>query len=640
MPHALWLDLVGSDPAPIGSPGDVAYQLFLAVLESHIAEGPEGAPPVLQVDGRGIAILDLQLQSLPSGVRIGLALDSDLNQALTVGPSLARALPDIPELSGYRMTSFSVHSLDTPLKSGRWLPREEHLNARQSLAGHLPWPIRRLIAQYLLAGAAADLAAPDRESLVNAADLVAEAVERPWDGDLTEELGTLLIAACRAEQATGDRRPLTGRGEGDRALAQALLDATRHEHDHPLSGFDDDQMRGHALVHTFMDAHDLRREPPDRFRSPETALRHRHEQVRAVLWAGLRALATMGGPALGSAPTPWVWLASLGSDSIDDTARWFATRDLDDNAQAAHDAELDHDASAKAHMLVQIALRAPHLLAAAPATAAIDDPNVTADPLNHLIHYSALALGADVIERAATTGDARASHTAAALAPILRAIETARDRPQDTQDEIDLLSDLFETIEDMLPEENAPAHSRRRDINALLGPLIRAHHETPNLAFTLARDLITEPAEAAGIAFEFPDGRAADHALTLRILAAAAAVGPELVAAIAADLPALHSDDPRDEPALRNEATNWWNATTNYLHYLHTTIGAVDEIPSCPEPGSALLRYLADRNTATGDLLDDLSTADTVVAVTQVISVVSIWTGDPSLPGQILLTTD
>ncbi|MGW3964231.1 hypothetical protein ACWED2_30755 [Amycolatopsis sp. NPDC005003] len=93
-------------------------------------------------------------------------------------------------------------------------------------------------------------------------------------------------------------RPLTGHGGGDSALAQQLLETVRGEIDQPAIDYDD----------------------ADERRS--------REQLRALLWAGLRVLATLTHDLTDHAPSPWLWLADLECTDLSSAVGVFA--ELDD----------------------------------------------------------------------------------------------------------------------------------------------------------------------------------------------------------------------------------------------------------------------------------------------------------------------
>src|SRR5207248_8500491 len=116
------------------------------------------------------------------------------------------------------------------------------------------------------------------------------------------------------------------------------------------------------------------------------------------------------------------------------------------------------------------------------------------------------------------------------------------------------------------------------------------------------------------------------------ILVAAAALDPAIAGSFAADLPALRSDDPRDEPALRNEINTWWSRTRQILRRQPELLR---EQPLCPSPGAALLRTTTTEDVEQSGTLDNMPTAQAAIAVAQAISAISLAIEDPQFPAEI-----
>jgi hypothetical protein len=223
-----------------------------------------------------------------------------------VGISLAHHVAGTLTVFGWRLTSLRTDMLAAPLAAGMWLPPANQPQARFPVAAHLPEELQHLCSHYLLVAAARRLTNPnDRyQPRVDAADLVAGAIEHPWGRELVSALGGLLVAAARAEAATSIQHPLLGRGSGDPALAQALLDTIRKDQAQPATGYDDDGMRGHVLVDQFTTDHNLTFNRVDTALDPKANEYRSHEQLRSLLWAGIRTLATLGKDTLKQVRSP------------------------------------------------------------------------------------------------------------------------------------------------------------------------------------------------------------------------------------------------------------------------------------------------------------------------------------------------
>ncbi len=620
MPYAVWIELIDPDPRSADEMTQAQRpQLILELIQANRQPEPPRDLAALTEDDPA-NLLDVRVLTSADGARIGVAVDTDhLESSLGTGFDLARRLSGSPALFGWRLESLRAERLSAPRGPGGWLPPDEE-QTRFPVAAHLPGELRELAAHYLLAAAAGGLDDPAGRGrrTVAAADVVAGAVEDPWGRELTGALGALLVAACRAEAALGVRHALVGRGSGDPRLAQALLDTVRLDEALPATGYDEDRMRGHVLLENFMVEQNLLWNRVD---DSGTADGERgRQQLRALLWAGLRALATMGRSTLRHAESPWVWLAELGSDEIDEVARQFAYRDLEAFEEAAENAEDQLHAATHAHLLLRLALRRPDLVDGNFPTAAM---GAFTEPLRHLGFQTLLSLGAATVERTARTPLAESTASAArTVLPALHAIAA---------DEDDAFDDLYDAIDHLLPGTPAPREERRHRTRTFLDLVTSAAAQAGDeQSARIARELLTTPAESACVQADLPDGREIEHALRLRVLATAAGLDPDLAGAIAADLPALRSPDPRDEPALRAEATRWWRTATTAAHRLR------DDAPDlrCPEPGAELLHAMRRPDAAH---LEALPTETVAVAVVQVISALSIAAQEPYLPHEILL---
>lgn len=620
MPYAVWIEL--SDPDPPG-PDDVAHARRPDLVLELIEAGGSGDGPVLDgedepvgVADEPVALLDVRVLTYPEGARVGLAVAAvDLPAALAVGLGVARYLSGTPALFGWRLESISGEKLDAPLEPDVWLPSVDDDRPRFPIAEHLPRELQEPAAQYLLAAAAADVNDPVGRGpwRVDAADLVAGSVEHPWGRELVAALGGLLVAACRAETV---RHPLVGRGGGDTAPAQALLDAVRADHDAPTTGADQDGMRGHLLLEDFAAAHDLQWHRVDPDLHPDLAEQRRRAQLRALLWAGIRSLATLGRDGLAAAETPWVWLADLDSDDVAAVVDHFADRDAQQTAEAAEEAEALLYGATQAHLLMRLALLHPELLAADRITAVRNDLRISTEPLQHLGFHALTSFGSAALERA--TPPPHAAEVAQTVLTALRAVDAEED---------DALDELYAAIEDVLPTRHIADRERQAHTDAFLD-VVTATAAAGEDAARVARELLAFPAELACIVADLPDGGRAEHTLRLRVLAAAAGLDPAVAGEVAADLPGLRGKDPRDEPALHAEASTWWGRAVRAFGDRPDVVERA--AARCPEPGAGLLRRITTAS------LDDLPTPTAVVAVVQAVSALGIAAQKPYLPHEII----
>ncbi|MEV6907209.1 hypothetical protein [Amycolatopsis sp. NPDC051071] len=599
----------------------------------------EDDPPAVDEDeDTGPGLLDMRVLGYPDGAMIGLAVDTEvLEVATTIGASLGRHLADAaPALLGWTTDSLRATKLTSPDPSGDWLPPLRDDGPRFPVAEHLRSDLLEMAAQFLIAGAVRDLHDPTGESrytpeAVDAADLVAgAATQHPWGREVAGDLGTLLIAAGRGEAASGTRRPLIGRGGGDTALAQQLLESVRGEIDEPTIAFDDDRMRGHVLVEEFMERHDLQWNQHND-EDPDAGERRSSDQLRALLWAGLRALATLSHDVTDHARSPWLWLTGLRIDRISPAVGVLAEIDDEHLTVADEDDTEELASAAQAHLIVRAALLYPDLLESEDFTepwSPLSDTTVTAGPLHHIAGEALTALGSDAIQKAASTTKLR--KTADLVLPSLRAIEALQEDNED--DEGDPYNDLFHALEQLLPGPRKKTNRRLRLIRDFLSLLTAAANTASETPAKIASSLTIAPAATACVLLSSDDSDRTEQRLQIHILIAAAALDPTIAGSYAADLPALRSKDPRDEPALRNQVNIWWNRV---LHVIRQQPELLSDQPPCPDPGASLLKTTTD-NTEPSSTLDHLTTAQAAVAVIQAISAISVAHDDPDLPAEIL----
>ncbi|GAB3565343.1 hypothetical protein GCM10027445_10640 [Amycolatopsis endophytica] len=646
MPYAVWLEMTAPEPIADAAAGAQLPGLIVDLLKAgwDVPAVPwldhEDDPSLADEDDTddGPGLLDMRVVGYRDGAMIGLAVDTDvLEIATAIGASLGRHLADAaPALLGWTTESLRAVKLAAPDADGDWLPPLPEDGPRFSVAEHLRDDLLGMAAQFLIAGAVRELHDPTGESrytpeAVDAADLVAGAEQHPWGRELAGELGTLLIAAGRHEAVSGTRRSLTPHGGGDSALAQQLLEAIRAEIDQPAIGYDDDRMRGHVLVEDFMERHDLQWNRRSDDLDDDADERRSREQLRALLWSGLRVLATLTHDLADHAESPWLWLAKLECDDLSPAVGVLAELDDERLAMAAEDDDEELAAAAEAHVLVRAALLRPDLLDGPTLNepgSPFSDITVTAGPLHHVVHHALITLGADAIAKAADVK--KQSRIAGLLLPPLRAIEALRE--DDDGPDGDPYSDLYLVLEHLLPPSGSASQRVRqaRDVLSLITAAAAAQPDTPA---RIARELFLDPAATACVLLSTDDENRTVQRLRSYILIAATALDPAVAGSFAADLPALRSNDPRDEPALRNEINIWWSRTVEVLRRLPALLR---EQPPCPDPGAALFKSaVADEGEPAG-ALDGLPTTHAAIAVAQAISAISIALDDPDFPAEIL----
>ncbi len=505
------------------------------------------------------------------------------------------------------------------------------------MAAHLSFDVLALASQYLVAGAALGLLDPTRRNrhTIDTEDLITGTVaEHPWYRAIPDALEELLVAAARREtQRVATPRRVIGRGGGDRDLAQRLLDTFRADITSPSTGYDDDDgMRGNVLIERFMSDNDLMWDRVDTSASHDADQARRDRQLRLLLWAGIRALATMSHDVDIEDSTPWTFLSDLDGSEIDPVVETFAARDRQRLLYAGAQADDELYAATEAHLLVRAALVRPEVLANPTVRASLRDPAVTAGALQQVACETLLALGADALGAAAAT--AERAEVAATAARVRGALADIEAQPDDA--EHDYLGDIYDILADLLADEDAPPRERERDATTVLETIrLAAQAVGQQRAAAIARGLLTRPALVAGVFANQLSDFDIEHRCRLRILAGAAAVDPGLAGEVAADLPALRSHDPRDKPALHSDVTSWWRRTIAVLaNSSRNSEHPFRDEGHCPKPGVTLLRALPDADGL--DIIEAMDTATAVVAVVQAISALSIMARDRTLPVEIL----
>lgn len=618
----MWLELTAPEPIQDELGQAQLPRLILEVLEEGWeAPAPAGAELPPEEHG-GPGLLDVRVLTHPAGAVIGLAVDTEvLDIALTVGTSLGRHLAgSASALRGWVIEEVRAERRRAPEPSGDWLPSLDDGSPRFAVAQHLPDALQDLAARYLLAAAVRDLHDPTGRTgytrdAVRADDLVAAAaIEDVWCMRIVRELGPLLVAAGRREARSGRRRPLTAHGGGDPDLAAALLDLVRAEIDRPATGHDEDGPRGGALLERFVDDHGLRYGPGggDDL-DPAVEERLGQQRWRTLLWAGLRVLTTLAADLTQHVRTPWLWLAELAGPEVDPVVGELAGRDGTRLTLSDWDDREQLRSAARAHVLVRAALLHPRLLDEAGSNGLdllLSDADVVGGPLHQLVAHVLLSLDADVVADAPAADAALPDGAVAAIVAALRSIELD-DVPHDA----DPFDDLYVAIANLLPGDD------RLDAAVNGGVLKWLAAAAGEDAPVIARQLFTSPGEIACVmlsGFDVEDDD--ERRQRTYVLAEAAAVDPELVAGLAADSPALGSQDPRDEPAFRNEVDLWRRRLAEVVEHL-------DEA-RLPEPAAVLLRDFDDAAAMT--------TAEAAETTLRAVSVVSVATGDRDLPARVL----
>ncbi|MEU4806377.1 hypothetical protein [Actinosynnema sp. NPDC023587] len=225
-------------------------------------------------------------------------------------------------------------------------------------------------------------------------------------------------------------------------------------------------------------------------------------------------------------------------------------------------------------MLARLALLRPDLLDTE-ATADLMGGSSAFEPLHHIGMQVLLSLGSATMEQVVNSSSGPVK---AAAEQVLRAVDAEDD---------DAYDDFHRVLEDLLPAIVKPSAARRAGTRVFLYLLATASRAAGvGAAAEGARYLVDFPAELACVIVGVPDDDTVEHVLQRRVLAAVTALDPTAAGRYAADLPELRSDDPRDEPALRSEATGWWAAPR--LHAASNPSLVEAALEACPGPAATL----------------------------------------------------
>ena len=524
-----------------------------------LGESPDDDAP----DG---AILDYRVLGYPGGAIILVVLDGgDLMQTSVAITGLAQHLTTwSPGLLEYSPDEVSIAKVDEPYDGENWLPQiggedeEESEQPRWHLAELLDDGLQELAAQYLLAQGIRSLWRPtDLVEGQRARDVVLGATEDPWGRELTGALGALLIRAARFENRAGSSASLVVQGSGDPELAADLLRRAR-ETGAPgeTDDWDEDGMRGHVLVERFMADHQL---SWNQARSEESAKDREvrsSRQLKALLWAGLRALATMAMP-LSRLSGPWQLLDQLGGDPL---VSVLAQEEEEQNEEDAEEDLEEVESAAAAHVLVWLAVRHPELLDSQAAGSLADQVTENASALHHVAFEALLMAGAGPL-KAALGSLPPPPRAGAGINDFIAALEVTETAEADGAE--DPYDDMHSALDRVLAE-GAGREKRIRWVLAVTGLAARLTETDANprrdtdeqvsSPLTLTRYLLAMPAMHAAVVLHRHDD---DNAVRARMLSLSAEVAPVAAGDLAAELPDLTGDDPRLEPAAKARAVSW-----------------------------------------------------------------------------------
>lgn len=522
----------------------------------------------------GGSIQDYRVLAYPGGVIICVLLvGGEFEQVALAVAALGRHLTTwSPELLAYSIGEMSVSRYDEPYDADNWLPPFDDVDEQP----RPHWPPEVLLdkdllainARYLLAGAVRSLWEPGRRvgsPAVDPHDIAAGAAEHPWGGAFIQALGTLLIRAARIDARSGARAKLTAQGAGDPALAADLLRKARETApENATEGWTDDDMRGHMLIAKFIEDHELDWNRVREGETPRQTDKRSADQLRQLVWAGLKTLATLSSP-LAHVSNAWELLDGLGDDEV---VALLAELEAERIDEAIAEDQKEMETAAAAHAAVWLAIRRPALLDIEQCRRLIDI--VVGDVTTfHQLVYAALVMAGTGPVRAATDGVDMPAATRAAMRKFVRAQaltnpDDGSSRPSDEEvgDAYDDMhhaleaalnddGDLYGQVRGILTVVGLAAELTSTEVNAHLGK--ERYICTPR---ELARELLERAAEHASVILseEEPDG---DGSVRLNALSVIAQIAPDAAGEMAADFPDLASDDPRDEPAARARARQW-----------------------------------------------------------------------------------
>ncbi|MFD0575088.1 hypothetical protein [Dactylosporangium darangshiense] len=518
------------------------------------------------------AILDYRILGRPGGAIILVVLDgAGLMQTSLAATGLAQHLTTwSPGLLQYAPDEVKISKIDKPYDDENWLPPlDDDATKRPSwhLAELLEDQLQEIAAQYLIAHAIRSLwnpGAPPHQQ--RAWDVVAGAVEPPWGGQLSHALGVLLVRAARFEHQSGSQTKLVVQGEGSPDLAADLLRRARLSASEPETGWTDDEMLGHVLIERFMEEHQLLWNRVVDDEPPEATEERSDRQLRALLWAGLRALATMAAP-LAHLTGPWQVLDTFGDDTI---ISILAQAEEEQNEEDAEEDAAELESAAAAHVLVWLTIRHPGLLDTPAGNALVQRAAQNNSSFHHVIHDALLMAGSGPLTAALAEqpAPARLRLGINAFVAALATTEHAdTDEAADAYDDMNLALErilargtgLAKRIRYLLAVTGLTARLTETDANPRR--TIEGHVSTPQM---LTHYMLLDPAMHATLILHQDINENA--VLRTHILSLAAQVAPIAAGDLAAELPELEGDDPRLEPAARTRALGWIESALQVAH--------------------------------------------------------------------------
>lgn len=514
-------------------------------------------------DGR---ILDYRVLAYPGGAIVLVVLDGgDLLQTSVAVAGLAGHLTTwSPGLLEYSPDEIKISTIDEPYDDTTWLPPLNEDDESESERPH--WRLAELLGRELLDYAAKYLLAQAVRSLRDpthpvdghrARDIVLGSVESPWRTEMVSGLGVLLVQAARVENSSGAFAELLVQGSGAPELAADLLRRSRETGaELETDGWTDDEMRGHVLVESFMKDHDLLWNRVKDDESDDEYEDRSQRQLRALLWAGLRALATMS-YTLRQLSGPWQLLDALGGDDITEILAE-EERDQADKIAAEDDEELE--SSAMALVLFWLAIRNPELLRTSVSESLMVQVADMVEPFHHLFCAISVMTGSGPL-KAAIEEEPPPNGIRADLEDFAAALaRTEADRADDPDDPY---NDMHAALEVVLDEESELTEviCYLLDITTLAARFT-ATSANPNRALEgyvsdplmLTYYLLVEPTLHAAVILHRHDD---DDAVRTRTLSLAASVAPIAAGDMARQFPSLSEDDPRVGPAWRARALRW-----------------------------------------------------------------------------------
>lgn len=557
VPYLGQVTIVGPEPDPS------RRQLLTDTSSAAIAHGRHRDRPERRV-------LEHRVIGHPGGAVITAVLDGeglDFEEVATTFTSVGRHLTtQSPELREYTLRQIEVSKLEQRRGDDDWLPPLDHARADDPPAWPLPDllgdPLQHLAAQYLVAGAVRSVweSGKQVDYPVFAARVAAlGAADRFWQTEITTALGAMLIQAARLERAEDQDHAYLFVVEGaSRTATDDLVRRARlTANDGETSGFTDDRTRGRLLMESFGETNQVNQ-------ADWTA----GGEIPEVLEAGFGALATM-------------CLAVRGVRSA-----WELAAELTDDPVVAAIAELESDrvhrgiaydtaavwATAASHAAVWAAIHQPDLLDTAVGGELLDDLTDNVNTVHHVVYSTLAILGAGT--NAAALDDPRLSPS---VKHPMRDFVRAQRLFQAHGYNGDALDDMHRALGTALePGQEEPECLREVLRLITIAASLTATEVDP---LTGQEGLVLTPSESSA---------------TLAVLALLA---PEAAGAMAARLPILDDQDPRSEPAAREQALRW-------IHKAAESVGDPAAVtPSGPESPDArlLLALFRDDRSAPAD---------------------------------------